>query len=160
MPSIAFTRLLALALAIAAPAAAQEPDRVVRQLAFEGNSSVPDQVLANAIVTTNSSWFARAVPFRWLGLGEKRYFDETAFRADVYRLAALYGQLGYPDARVDTLVRRTEADVYITFRIREGEPVRVTSFTVIGLDSLPAWLRTLAVRDLPLERGEDRKSVV
>ena len=66
---------LALLLAAAGRAGAQEPNRVVRRLAFEGNRALSDEFLASAIATTNSSWFARAFLFRWLGLGEKRYFD-------------------------------------------------------------------------------------
>src|SRR5687767_6360140 len=69
-------RLVWLLLLVAAsPAAAQQTQLVIRQLNFEGNDALRDEVLAAAIVTTNSSWFARAVPFRWLGLGAKRYFD-------------------------------------------------------------------------------------
>jgi outer membrane protein assembly factor BamA len=71
------------------PAAAQEPERVVRQLDFEGNGAIPDEVLASAIATTNSSWFARAFLLRNFGLGEKRFFDEQEFRRDVVRLEVL-----------------------------------------------------------------------
>ena len=58
------------------PLSAQEPQLVVRRLDFEGNGSIPDEVLASGIATTNSSWFARVFPLRYLGLGEKRFFDE------------------------------------------------------------------------------------
>ena len=61
---------LALLLAAASPVLAQEPQRVVRQLNFEDNRAISDEVLASAISTTNSSWFARFFLFRWLGLGE------------------------------------------------------------------------------------------
>jgi outer membrane protein insertion porin family len=138
------------------PAAAQQqqPQRVVRQLNFEGNRSIPDDVLAAAIVTTNSSWFATTFFFRWLGLGAKRYFDEEEFRRDVVRLGVLYRRTGYPDAVIDTLMRRTPQDVYITFRIAEGDPIRVTSLTTVGLDSLPPRLRRAVLLDLPLQVGD------
>jgi outer membrane protein assembly factor BamA len=68
---------------------------VVRQLKFEGNEAIPSDILASAIVTTNSSWFARAFFFRSLGfLGAKRYFDEQEFRRDVLRLVVLYRRSG------------------------------------------------------------------
>jgi outer membrane protein assembly factor BamA len=87
--TIRFAVLLA-ALAVSAPLAAQQAQLVVRQLKFEGNKAIPDDVLAAAIVTTNSSWFARAFLFRSLGfLGAKRYFDEQEFRRDVVRLGVL-----------------------------------------------------------------------
>jgi outer membrane protein insertion porin family len=137
------------------PAAAQQPlQRVVRQLDFQGNRTISDEVLAAAIVTTNSSWFARAFFFRWLGLGAKRFFDEEEFRRDVVRLGVLYKRSGYPDAEIDTLVRRAPEDVYITFQITEGEPIRVVSLTTTGLDSLPPRLRRGVLLDLPLQLGD------
>jgi outer membrane protein insertion porin family len=145
---------LALLLAAAAPLGAQEPQRVVRQLKFEGNKAIAGEVLASAIATTNSSWFARAFLFRWLGLGEKRYFDETEFKRDVVRLEVLYRRSGYPHVQIDTIVRRTPTDVYITFRIREGPPIRVTDLTVTGLDTLPEEMREEVLVDLPLRVGD------
>ena len=148
-------RLVWLLLLVAAsPASAQQTQLVIRQLNLEGNDALRDEVLAAAIVTTNSSWFARAVPFRWLGLGAKRYFDEEEFRLDVVRLSVLYKRSGYPDAVIDTLVRRTPEDVYITFKIREGAPIRVTSLAVLGLDSLPTRVRRAVLEDLPLQQGD------
>ena len=121
----------------AAPLSAQERQLVVRQLDFKGNHAIQDEVLASAIATTNSSWFARNFLFRWIGLGAKRYFDEQEFRRDVVRLGVLYKRSGYNDAAIDTLVRRTPEDVYITFNIQEGAPVVVATLIVTGLDSLP-----------------------
>ena len=145
---------LALLLAAAGRAGAQEPARVVRQLAFEGNSALSDEFLASAIATTNSSWFARAFLFRWLGLGEKRYFDAQEFKRDVVRLEVLYRRSGYPHAQTDTTVRRTPTDVYITFRIKEGAPIRVTRLQVVGLDSLPGPVRQQTLVDLPLHQTD------
>src|SRR5687767_7634232 len=63
-------------LLLAATLQAQEPERVIRRLDFQGNKAIADEILAAAISTTNSSTFATSFFFRWLGLGEKRYFDE------------------------------------------------------------------------------------
>ena len=145
---------LALLLAAAAPVSAQEPQRVVRQLKFDGNKAIAAEVLASAIATTNSSWFARTFLFRWLGLGEKRYFDEQEFKRDVVRLEVLYRRSGYPHVQIDTLVRRTPTDVYITFRIKEGPPIRVIDVTVTGVDTLPEELREEVLVDLPLRVGD------
>ncbi len=100
---------LALLLAAAPPAGAQEASRVVRRLAFEGNQAITDELLASAISTTNSSWFARTFLFRWLGLGEKRYFDEQEFKRDVVRLEVLYRRSGFPHAQVDTVESHFDA---------------------------------------------------
>jgi outer membrane protein insertion porin family len=147
---------LVLGLAARAPAiaSAQEPQRVVRELDFVGNDAIRDEALATAIATTNSSWFARAFLFRWLGLGEKRFFDEQEFRRDVVRLDVFYRRSGYPHVQIDTLVRRTPENVYVTFKIVEGEPTRVTSVAVTGLDSLPEMVRTETLVDLPLRGGD------
>ena len=145
---------LALLLAAAGPAGAQESPRVVRQLSFEGNAAITDEVLASAIATTNSSWFARAWLVRSVGLGEKRYFDEQEFKRDVVRLEVLYRRSGYPHAQTDTVVRRTPTDVYITFRIKEGSPIRVTRLDVLGVDSLPAPVPRQTLVDLPLRQAD------
>ena len=134
----------ALALVLAtgvSTAAAQNGDRVIRKLDFEGNKAIADELLATAIATTNSSWFARAFLFRWLGLGEKRTFDEQEFRRDVVRLDVFYRRSGYPHVQIDTIVRRTPQNVYITFKIAEGEPTRVTDLKVTGIDTLPEEIR-------------------
>jgi len=136
------------------PLSAQERQLIVRQLEFRGNRAISDEVLASAISTTNSSWFARTFLFRWLGLGAKRYFDEQEFRRDVVRLGVLYKRTGYSEAIIDTLVRRTPEDVYITFSIKEGEPIVVTALAIIGLDSLPVRRRRAALQDLPLQQGD------
>ena len=125
---------------------------MVRGLSFVGNRALDDYTLETAIATTKSSWWARTPFVRSLGLGEKRYFNEVEFRRDVVRLILLYRQSGYMNAVVDTVVRRAPRDVYITFRIHEGEPVRVLRLDVTGLEGIfdVAKLK----RDLPLQVGD------
>src|SRR2546430_3184177 len=144
--------LLVAVFAAAPLAAQQEPQRVVRGLSFEGNHAIDDYTLSAAIATTNSSAFANSPFLRWLGLGEKRSFNELEFRRDVVRLLLLYRQSGYMNATIDTLVRREARDVYVTFRIYEGDPVRLTRLDVLGVDSIldvPALKRAL-----PLQVGD------
>jgi outer membrane protein assembly complex protein YaeT len=132
--------------------AAQEQERVVRGLAFVGNRALDDYTLESAIASTKSSWWARNPLVRWLGLGEKRYFNEVEFRRDVVRLILLYRQSGYMNAVVDTVVRRASRDAYITFRIHEGEPVRVARLDVVGLDGI--FNVDKLKKDLPLQVGD------
>jgi outer membrane protein assembly complex protein YaeT len=144
--------LLVAAFAAAPLAAQQEPQRVVRGLSFEGNRAIDDYTLSTAIATTNSGAFASKWWLRWMGLGEKRYFNELEFRRDVVRLLLLYRQSGYMNAVVDTLVRREDGDAYVTFRIYEGDPVRLARLDVLGLDSI---LDVGALkRALPLREGD------
>lgn len=133
-------------------AAQQEPERVVRQLDFVGNHAIDDYTLGTVIATSKSSWFARAALVRSLGLGAKRYFDELEFRRDVVRLILYYRQSGYMQAVVDTSVRRTPRDVYITFRIFEGAPVRVRQLALEGVSGIVDE-RPLR-RALPLKVGD------
>lgn len=133
------------------PAMAQDQDRVVRGLHFVGNKSLDSDLLSSAIGTTNSAWFARSWVVRWIGLGEKRLFDETEFRRDVLRLTLLYRQSGFLEVKVDTQVVRKPKEVDVTFKITEGLPIVVTSLAVTGVDSLPAAQRI--AQDLPLRVG-------
>src|SRR5256885_3046530 len=134
-------------------AAQQEPQRVVRGLSFEGNHAIDDYTLSTAIATTNSSAFATKWYLRWIPwLGAKRPFNELEFRRDVVRLLLLYRQSGYMNAVIDTVVRRAARDVYVTFRIYEGDPVRLTGLDVLGVDSI---LDAAALkRALPLQVGD------
>ncbi len=147
-------RSIALLLALAGaalPLAAQGGQRTVEGLSFTGNHAVDDEALAAAIATTNSSWISRFPLTSWIG-GEKRYFSETDFRTDVYRVIVLYRYSGYLSVKVDTTVVRTDASVKATFHITEGPPTRVTSLRIEGLDTLPE--RERLMRDLPMEVGD------
>ena len=118
---------------------------MVRQLDFVGNHAIDDYTLGTVIATSKSSWFARAALVRSLGLGAKRYFDELEFRRDVVRLIIYYRQSGYMQVVVDTSVRRTLHDAYITFRVFEGQPVRVRHLDVTGIAGI--------VNERPLRRA-------
>src|SRR6266511_1495121 len=132
--------------------AAQEQERVVRGLSFVGNRALDDYTLESAIATTKSSAWARYAIVRWLGMGEKRYFNEIEFRRDVVRLILLYRHSVYMNAVLDSSVRRTARNVYATFRIHEGDPVRLVRLDVRGVDEIfnVAKLK----RDLPLQVGD------
>src|SRR5256886_10447826 len=146
----ALLSFLLVVVSAAAPLAAQQ-ERVVRGLPFEGNHAIDDYTLETAIATSSSSVFASLWLLRWMGLGEKRYFSELEFRRDVVRLLLLYRQSGYMNAVVDTVVRREGGDVHVLLRIYEGEPVRLTKLTLVGVDSI---LDVAGVkRTLPLQEG-------
>src|SRR2546428_11434731 len=126
--------LVAVLAAAPLPLAAQQEQRVVRGLSFDGNRAIDNYTLSTAIATSNSSFFASVWWLRWMGfLGEKRYFNELEFRRDVVRLLLLYRQSGYMSAVIDTLVRRDGNDGFIRFRIMEGAPVRLEPLANPGL---------------------------
>lgn len=149
MRSITLACVLSL---VASSLTAQAAPLVVRGLAFEGNHAIDDLTLAAAISTTNSSAFARYPLLRSLGLGEKRYFNETQFRQDVLRLVVVYRASGFPDVQVDTTVTREAGTVSVRFRITEGEPTRLARLDITGLDSIAE--REALLRDLPIRTGD------
>ena len=125
-------------------------DTEVRRLGFQGNHAYADDALANAIVTTPSSWTHRV-----LGVfGTRRCLDRTEFARDRLRLIIFYRNHGYIDVQVDSAlhpVRRMVVDVQ--FRIREGRPVLIDTLTVLGLDSIGPQTRARLLKDLPVRIG-------
>jgi len=124
----------------------------VTGLAFEGNHAIDDYTLGISIATSNSSWWARWPVVSWLGLGERRYFDEREFRRDVARLQLLYSQSGFLEARIDTVIQRDSASVKLRVLIEEGPPVRITRLSIAGVEGILAEHSLLA--DLPLAVGD------
>jgi outer membrane protein assembly factor BamA len=125
-------------------------DTEVRRLQFTGNRAYSDDVLANAIVTTPSSWTRRALGF----LGTRRCLDRAEFPRDRLRLIIFYRNHGYIDVQVDTAVRPVRRGVAdVQFRIREGRPVLIDSLTIAGLDAVAAKERDRITRSLPVRIG-------
>jgi len=125
---------------------------VVRSLSFSGNHAIDDLTLRISIGTSQSSTFARWGVFRWLGMGEKRYFDETEFRRDSARIVLLYKRSGYRDVEVDMDARYSGDDVHLQFFIDEGEPIRLDTLEVFGLDDIAEESDVL--NRLPLREGD------
>jgi outer membrane protein insertion porin family/translocation and assembly module TamA len=125
--------------------------KVVRKVKFQGNHSIDAKLLRASIATQQAPLFYRLALTRWLGLAKPAVFDALEFRRDVLRIQALYGVHGYPDAQVDTTLRRKHDDLDITFRITEGQPIVVDSVRLLGLDTLENLpnIRKL----LPLQAG-------
>src|SRR3989304_1239182 len=131
-------------------ALAQSVPLVIRSLSFSGNRAFTGDSLSTYLITTHSARFARVPILRGI-FGQRRTLDERDFRGDVHRLATFYRASGYMGVKIDTVVKRTAKDVWITFRIVEGPPVRVGQLSIPGLDSVE---HAAQVRlDLPLEAG-------
>jgi outer membrane protein insertion porin family/translocation and assembly module TamA len=140
-----------LSLAFAKPLLAQDVacdrgDREVRALKFSGNAEFPMDVLAATVVTLPSSFAGLPI------IGERRCLDPVEFGRDVQRLETLYRRRGFPDVKVDTLVRTIRTGVIeVTFRIVEGQPMRVTALSLRGVERDTA--AQVALRDFPLRVG-------
>ena len=66
----------------------EEGDIQISSLDFNGVEQVDKGALANALQTKKGSW----IPW-----GRKRYFDRSAFEADLKRIEAFYLDRGFPD---------------------------------------------------------------
>jgi outer membrane protein assembly factor BamA len=125
-------------------------DTQVRRLLFTGNKTFQASELADAIVTTPSSWTQRN-----LGIfGTRRCLDRVEFPRDRLRLILFYRNSGFPDVQVDTTLRPVRpAVVDVIFQIHEGKPTLIDSLTIVGLDSLPPKERRRIESNLPVRRG-------
>ncbi len=121
----------------------------VQKVTFSGNNTIADEELVGRIVTAPMSWVARVPVLRLLAT--ERCLDPRQFAGDVLRLQFYYRTHGFPQATVDTLVRRDGRNVEIRFLVAEGTPIRVTSMSVIGISGLPGGGRL--ADDLPVLRG-------
>ncbi len=146
-------RRLFLALAFPSALLAQDivcdkGDTEVLRLEFTGNRTFPSPVLANGIATTPSTWARRR-----LGIFGTRYcLDPAEFPRDVLRLLVFYRNHGFLDVAVDTVVTHlSPSQVAVRFAITEGQPTRVSSLGITGLDSVP--MRDAIERALPLRVG-------
>lgn len=134
---------MALAAALAAPAEAQRPEVV--ELRFAGASSFTRAELASAIVTRATECLLVC----WIPLGiDRAELDRAAVEADAFRLRVYYYERGFREAGITTAIAPVEpGKVRVTFRIDEGQPVRVSA---IEVDGMPAPLMD---RPLPLRAG-------
>ncbi len=156
--------LLLLAGALSLSLMAQEPLsgqiglQEVTSLRFQGNRQVPNEVLANAIITRETecrSFLFQLIPFCLAGADfslDPYFLSEREFRRDAARVQLFYYQRGFRETVVDTLLNRpNENEVRITFQIQEGEPIRVVEVNFRGAEELSD---SSVLEDLPLRVGE------
>lgn len=155
--------------ATAPPAAAQElapPDSIVTlaergccldavrdgaevvDFKIRGNQALRDGTIENALFTDESGFFP------W---SEEHRLDKAEFRNDLLRVHVLYQRHGYFDARVvEYSVRPADTEkARITITVNEGEPTRVDSLSIEGLEDVadPPTVEEL-LGHVPLQVGE------
>jgi translocation and assembly module TamA len=123
-----------------------KPAKVVRKLDIEGNHAVSDRTIKKKILTAKTGWwpFAREQPF-----------DSVAWDTDLERVERLYESKGYYQVEVqgDVATKPDQRDVALAINVREGQPTKVASLTIRGLEPLPKNDREHALAGLPLEPG-------
>jgi len=124
-------------------------DLEVRSLRFSGNKAFERPDLASTIVTTPSDTKTRRFTHGLFGRKRCVTIDEIA--RDMIRLGVYYRQRGFPEATIDTLLRRKRNEVDVTFRITEGRAMLLDTLVITGLDSLKSSKSVLS--DLPVKVG-------
>ncbi len=125
-------------------------DREVRSLEFHGEHAFSQTELALRVATKPSEFVRRLIRIS----GVRRCLDSDELRLDVGRLRIFYRRHGYYTTKVDTTVVPVLdgfGGVKVAFLIQEGEPARVDTLRLSGLDSNIAAIADTA--SLGLHRG-------
>jgi outer membrane protein assembly factor BamA len=125
-------------------------DREVRSLEFHGEHAFSQAELALRVATKPSEFVRRLIRIS----GVRRCLDSDELRLDVGRLRIFYRRHGYYTTKVDTTVVPALdgfGGVKVAFLIQEGEPARVDTLRISGLDSNIAAIADTA--SLGLHRG-------
>ena len=146
--------ILGLTFALAGCATAPPtPDSMeVDKFDIEGEKELKEADLKDKIVTGESSWVPEWVPL----FGKREWFDPITWQADLRRIQRFYEANGFYQARVleDVVTEVTPRHVKLLVKLREGEPARVTTVELLGLDDLPKEMQADLVKDLPLSTGD------
>ena len=140
--------LLLLVVTLVGGGCREDGDIKVSSLTFNGVEQVDENALKSVLRTRQSS----RLPW-----GRSRFFDRTAFEADLKRIAAFYLDRGFPDARVaafDASLNDAQDAVDVTVTIVEGQPIRVATVELAGFDGLPLDEQVALRETLPLRAGQ------
>jgi outer membrane protein assembly complex protein YaeT len=128
----------------------------LRSIEFRGEKTFSDDLLRAAIHSNKSRCKASVLCI--LGIGrEVQTVDRNALAADLIRLQYFYAYQGFRDATIslDTTVKN--GVMRASFRIQEGEPIRVRKVELAGTeqaDSLTQLTLWRLVARLPLSAGQ------
>lgn len=140
------------------PALARFEGREIEHVRFVNPEPLSVDTLSSLIETQPSRCTFLAlpicIPFTSIGR-EEHFLDLETLASDVERLEAYYRLRGYFGASVIPVVEPApddEEDVDVSFLIEPGDPVRLDTLVVTGIEIVPDPARLR--RALPLESGE------
>ena len=116
----------------------QKHGPVIRDLTIDGTRAVSPRQIKKKILTSKTGWW----PF-----AHKEYFDPVTWEADLKRIVRLYMARGFYQARIDgSAVTPQKNGVALQVKVDEGQPTRVASVELQGMDDVPPADQA-AVRD-------------
>lgn len=140
-PAVALAALL-----LGACAHVDPGQTVLDDLDIEGNERFSDAEIEERLALSETP------DWPW---ADSRYFDRGTLAGDRRRLLRFYRAKGHYDARVKSRLEDKGDKVNVSFVVLEGEPTKVESVEVVGLEELPREVRAaVAGKPLPLRVGE------
>ena len=128
----------------------------IASITFEGNEAFSDGELRGLMILRAGN--------RWNPFQDTKY-RKTQLETDLQAVLTSYMRHGYLRARIaDRQVRRSDDKVHILIRIEEGEPTRVASVVVHGLEAMPVEDLHLSLRAGepadPFRLEDDRRKIL
>jgi outer membrane protein insertion porin family len=117
---------------------------------IEGNDALDDPTIIRALFTDKPGFFS------FLPWTDRPRFDRQEFLNDLRRIHILYQRHGYFSAELESYALAPDGErVDVTMRVREGEPTRVDSLGIEGLETIDGQeLRDELLDRMPLAQGE------
>ena len=118
----------------------------VHSVRIEGARKVKEGDIKKHILTTENSW----VPF-----SRRQYFEDDAWKTDLRRIEKFYRAQGFYQAKVTAAeVKPHGKEVDVLATVEEGDPTRISSVNVQGLDDLPEGDRKQLLEQVELKVGQ------
>jgi translocation and assembly module TamA len=119
---------------------------VVKSLEISGSRAIPTGDIKDRILTQQTGWW----PF-----ATKRFFDPVAWQADLERIVRLYAARGYYQAEISKqeVLPKPPDGVALSVALHEGNPTRIGTLDIRGLEGLAEADRKSALERLPVAPG-------
>lgn len=118
----------------------------VHSVRIEGAKKVEQGDIKKHILTTENSW---------VHFSRRQYFDEDAWRTDLRRIEKFYRAQGFYQAKVTgaEVKPHGKKEVDVSATVEEGDPTRISSVNLQGLDDLPEEDRKRLLEEVTLKVG-------
>lgn len=124
---------------------------------FKGEHQFDASTIKSGLVTQEDPGWRTAIAWMPLIGAEPEYFNEMDWDRDVKRIQTFYASQGYFNASIvstSIVPSRQKNEVRITIQIAEGEPTKVGSLDIEGLEPLEPELQAQLTQKLALAPGE------